>query len=74
MPHICTELTAVAILVLATCYGALMSGAAIEVVFDFSTAVGLLGLAVTIANAAAREFATVTVRWGVDIIMRVVLL
>ena len=69
-----TDLTAVAIMVLATCYGSLMGGATIETMIDFSTAVGLLGLAVTLGNAAAREFATMMVRWGVDIIMRVVLL
>ena len=74
MPHIFTELTAVAVLVIATCYGALMSGAPLEVVFDFSTAVALLGLAITIGNAAAREFATMTLRWGAHIITHVLLL
>ena len=74
MPGILTELTAVAVLVIATCYGALMSGAPLEVVFDFSTAVALLGLAITIGNAAAREIAMMTVRWGVQIMMHVLFL
>ena len=74
MPSIYTELTAVMVLVLLTCYGSLMSGAPIEVVLDFSTAVALLGLAITIGNAAARELACMTVRWGMQIMIHVILI
>ena len=59
-----SELLAVAILAVVTCYGALISGASMAVVIDFTTVVSLLGLAITIANAAAREFAGMTMHWG----------
>ena len=74
MPSIYTELTAAMVLVILTCHGALWSGAPIEVVFDFSTAVALLGLAMTIGNAAARELACMTVRWGMQIMFHVILI
>ena len=74
MPSIYTELTAVAVLVIMTCYGSLASGAPAEVVLDFSTAVALMGLAITLANAAAREVATMAVRWGVKTLMHMLLL
>ena len=74
MALIGSELLAVAILSVVTCYGALISGASMTVVIDFTTVVSLLGLAITIANAAAREFAGMTMHWGVNTIMRVVLL
>ena len=74
MPSIYMELTAVAVLVLVTTYGALMSGAPVEVVFDFSTAVALMGLAITISNAAAREVAMMTVRWGLQVMLNVLLM
>ena len=74
MPSIYAQLVAVAVLVLATMYGSLMGGAPIEVVVDFSTTVALMGLAITIANAAAREVAIMTVRWGIQTISHVLLL
>ena len=74
MPSIYTELAALAMLVLATSYGALMSGAPPEVAFDFSTVVALMGLAITIANAAAREIACMTMRWGHSIMLHVILI
>ena len=74
MPSIYTELTAVAVLVITTCYGSLASGAPAEVVLDISTAVALMGLAITIANAAAREVATMAVRWGVKTLMHMLLI
>ena len=61
-------------MVIATCYGSLMSGAPAEVILDISTAVAFMGLAITLGNAAAREVATMTVRWGIHIMMHVLLL
>ena len=69
-----SELMSVAILAVVTVYGALISGAPAVVAIDFATIVSLLGLAITIANATAREFAGMAVRWGVQTILHVILL
>ena len=74
MPSIYTELTAVMVLVIVTTYGSVMSGAPRSVVLDISTAVTLLGMATAIGNAAARELACMTVRWGMQIMIHVLLI
>ena len=68
------ELLAVLVLTTVTAYGTLMGGAPAEVALDVSVIVSLMGLGITVANAAARELATMAVRWGVKTIVRVILL
>ena len=74
MASFCIELLAVLLLTTVTAYGALMGGAPAEVAMDISVIISLMGLGITVANAAARELATMTIRWGVKIIVRVILL
>ena len=66
------ELLAVLVLTVVTAYGSLMSGAPAEVAMDISVIVSMMGLGITVANAAARELATMTIRWGVKIIVRII--
>ena len=68
------ELLSVLVLTVVVAYGSLMSGAPAEVVRDISVIISMMGLGITVANAAARELAHMTVRWGVKTIMRIILL
>ena len=74
MASFCIELLAVLVLTTVTAYGTLTGGAPAEVALDVSVIVSLMGLGITVANAAARELATMAVRWGVKTIVRVILL
>ena len=58
------ELLSVLVLTVVVAYGSLMSGAPAEVAMDISVIISLMGLGITVANAAARELATMTIRWG----------
>ena len=68
------ELLSVLIVTVVVAYGSLMSGAPAEVAMDLSFIVSMMGLGITIANAAARELAVMSVRWGVRTIMHMILL
>ena len=68
------ELLSVLVLTVVVAYGSLMSGAPAEVAMDLSVIISLMGLGITVANAAARELAIMTVRWGVRTIMHMILL
>ena len=74
MANFYTELLAALLLTTVTAYGSLMSGAPAEVAMDISVIVSMMALGITVANAAARELATMTVRWGVKTIVRIILL
>ena len=74
MAGFCTELLAVLVLTTVTAYGTLMGGAPAQVALDFSTIVSLMGLGITVGNAAARELATMAVRWGVRTILHMLLI
>ena len=68
------ELLAVLVLTVVSAYGSLMSGAPAEVAMDISVIVSMMALGTTVANAAARELATMTIRWGFKTIVRIILL